>query len=109
MLPLKRTLVVKIWLALLLLAPVVLWLLPAGFFDHGPAVCPSRVLFDFECLGCGMTRAVMYLHHLDVEQAVYYNPGVLLTYPALVLLWGRWTWRAWRFLRGPQPVMPSEH
>jgi hypothetical protein len=99
----KRPLVIKSWLVLLLMAPLVLWLLPADFFDQGLVVCPSRVLFDLECFGCGMTRAVMYLHHLDIDQAVYFNPGVLLVYPALVMVWGRWVYRAWRALY-PKPA-----
>ncbi|MAT53897.1 MAG: hypothetical protein CMN32_05405 [Saprospirales bacterium] len=90
----------KLWLTALLAVPVVLWLLPRTFFDSGVAICPSKVFFDIECLGCGMTRAVMHLHHLDIDEAVYYNAGVLVVYPALVILWFVWVYRSVKRVKG---------
>ncbi len=101
----KKTLEIG-WLVLLLLTPLVLWLLPADFFDEGPAICPSRVFFGIECLGCGMTRAVMHMHHLDFETAIYYNTGVLVIFPALVVLWGVWVYRSVKRLRSGALVEP---
>ena len=83
-----------VWLVALLLTPFVLWLLPADFFDHGEVVmCPSRLFFSFECLGCGMTRAIMHLHHFELTDAIYYNQGSVLIYPFLVFLWLMWSLR----------------
>lgn len=89
----------KLWLTALLLFPFVLWLLPAGYFDKGTSICPSLFLFDIECFGCGITRAIMYLHHLDIEEAVYYNQFVLFVYPALVLIWFYWVKTAYRHIK----------
>lgn len=89
------------WLILLLLTPVVLWLLPATFFDEGPAICPSKVFFGFECLGCGMTRAVMHVHHLQLEEAIFYNTGVVVVFPALVVIWSVWVYKSARRLYLP--------
>jgi hypothetical protein len=87
------------WLVLLLAAPIVLWILPGNFFDNGELiVCPSRAFFDIECLGCGMTRAVMHFHHFEFDDAVYFNRGVLLIYPALVVLWCLWVYQTSRKL-----------
>ncbi len=87
----------RVWLVLLLLTPVVLWILPADFFDAGGVIlCPSRLFFHIECLGCGMTRAVMHLHHLEVEDALYYNYGVVAVFPALVVVWAIWVRNAYR-------------
>lgn len=86
------------WLAFLILAPIVLWILPADFFDNGQAICPSKLFFDIECLGCGMTRAVMHFHHFDYDSAIYYNTGVFLVYPALVILTCIWAYKASRKL-----------
>jgi len=84
----KSTFIKRLWLLALLLTPVVLWILPADFFDNSKVVlCPSRLFFDVECLGCGMTRAVMHIHHFEFSEAIYYNLGVVLIYPALVILW----------------------
>jgi hypothetical protein len=83
------------WLILLLATPIVLWIIPAGIFDNGKVIlCPSRFLFDIECFGCGMTRAVMHMHHLEVDEAVYHNVGVLAIYPALIGVWVFWVYKA---------------
>ena len=49
-----------------------------------------RVFFDFECRGCGMTRAVMHLMHFDLDSAVYFNRGSVFIFPLLVYVW--WLW-----------------
>ena len=51
----------------LLLIPLVLIALPADFFDTGQSICLSVVLLDTECYGCGMTRAIQHLVHLDFQ------------------------------------------
>ena len=99
-----RTTVHKLWLIALLACPFVLWLLPADFFDSGNGIgCPSQLLLDIECLGCGMTRAVMHLHHFDFTEAIYYNIGVVAIYPFLVWLWYRWVAAELKFLG----ILPS--
>lgn len=78
----------------LAITPIVLWLLPSDFFDESEfIVCPSRAWFDIECLGCGMTRAVMHMHHLEIEDALYFNVGSAIVYPALAVLWFVWMWK----------------
>ena len=68
-----------------------LWILPVNYFDDSDVVlCPSRFLFDIECWGCGITRAVMHMHHLDFEGAIFYNMGVVFVFPALCVYWLIW-------------------
>ena len=72
----------------IVISPFILWLLPADFFDNsGLITCPSLFLFDMECLGCGMTRAIMHLHHFQMDSALTFNRGVLLIYPLLIYFW----------------------
>ncbi len=87
-----------IWLVFLLLTPIVLWILPADFFDTGQSICLSKILFNIECLGCGMTRAVMHFHHLEFNEAIFYNTGVVAVFPALVVVWAVWVIKAARRL-----------
>ncbi|MCF8245192.1 MAG: DUF2752 domain-containing protein [Saprospiraceae bacterium] len=101
----------KIWLALLLLEPIVLWLLPSDFFDNtGIEICPSKLFFNFECLGCGMTRAVMHFHHFEFSDAIFFNYGVVAIYPALVVVWFIWVKKAatrlglWKTGKTSEPV-----
>ncbi len=99
MLNFKSQTVQWVWLILLIATPIVLWILPANFFDESKVIlCPSRLFFDIECLGCGMTRAVMHIHHFEFEDAVFYNIGSIAIYPALIGVWGLWIYKAGRIL-----------
>ena len=81
------------WLLALLAFPVVLWLLPADHFDEGQSMCPSVLLFDTECPGCGSTRAIQHLHHFDLAESLYFHSASPLIYAVLVGLWCLWTYR----------------
>lgn len=92
-----KKIIIRIWLTALLVTPFLLWLMPATLFDEtGVEICPSKFFFDVECFGCGMTRAVMHLHHFNWREALYFNYGVVLVYPALVFIWFVWTNHAWK-------------
>lgn len=88
-----------VWLVALISLPVILFLLPADFFDEGETLCPSKRFFDVECWGCGMTRAVMHFLHLDFETALYYNPGSFLITPVMGIIWVRWLVQTIKVLR----------
>jgi hypothetical protein len=83
---LKKNLL-KIYLGGLILAPIVLLLLPANFFDTGQSICLSVVLFHTKCYGCGITRAVQHLIHFDFETAWQYNKLVVVVVPLLMIVW----------------------
>jgi hypothetical protein len=76
--------------------PIVLWLLPASFFDHGQSLCLSVLLFDQECFGCGITRAIQHAIHFDFYTAWNYNKLVVIVAPILVFVWLKWVRDAWR-------------
>ncbi|MFZ9970307.1 MAG: DUF2752 domain-containing protein [Bacteroidia bacterium] len=83
----------------LCLGPLVLGALPADFFDTGTVVCLSRRLFDLECWGCGMTRAVMHAINGEWSQAWAFNRLVIVVLPLMVLLWVRYCrmhWARWK-------------
>ncbi len=82
-----------------IITPIVLLCLPAGYFDQGQSLCLSQLLFQKECPGCGMTRAVMHLIHFDLNEAVYYNPFVLIIFPLLVFFVARRMLKLWKSLR----------
>ena len=74
-------------LTLVLGAFVFLFFLPADYFDSGQSVCVSVFLFDMECFGCGITRGVMHLMHLDFEKAWEFNKLSYVVLPLSILLW----------------------
>jgi hypothetical protein len=77
----------KIYLGGLILAPIVLLILPADFFDNGQSVCLSVLLLDMKCYGCGITRAVQHLIHFDFATAWHYNKLVVVVVPLLLIVW----------------------
>jgi len=83
---LKKTKAI-IWLAILGVIPIVLLLLPANFFDKGQSICISVLLLHRTCPGCGMTRAVQHLIHLDIDTALMYNKAVVIVFPIMLYLY----------------------
>ncbi len=79
----------RFFAALILIAiPVVLWILPAGFFDHGTSVSVFAWFGVEEYIySTGMTRGVMHLMHFDFQTALNYNKLSVVVLPLLFLLW----------------------
>lgn len=71
----------------LLLAPIVLIILPTDFFDNGKSMCISVILLDRNCYGCGMTRAIQHLIHLEFKIAFEYNKLSIIVFPLLTIIW----------------------
>lgn len=84
--------------AVLALTGVTLLVLPAGYFDEGQAKCVSVLLFDMECYGCGMTRAIQHLLHFDFEAAYGFNK---LSFIVLPLALGMIVWELQRLYKKP--------
>ena len=63
--------------------------MPADYFDEGESICISKLLAGMECYGCGMTRAIMHLIHLDFEEAYQYNKLSFIVFPLLSFLAGQ--------------------
>ena len=55
-------------------------------FD-GQTICLFKNIFEFNCFGCGITRAVFLVFEGDLFVACRLNLGVLLVLPILVSLW----------------------
>lgn len=74
-------------LTIYLLFPLLLYLVPTEGIYHGHSICLSVLLFDRECPGCGMTRAVFSLMYGDINMAFHFNKLVICAFPALVAMW----------------------
>jgi len=70
----------------LFLFSILLLFLPKDFFDKGQSLCVSRLLFDIECYGCGMTRAIQHLIHFDFQGAWDFNKLSFLVLPLIIYL-----------------------
>lgn len=58
-------------------------------------VCPWLLLTGTSCPGCGSLRAVHHLTDGDLAAAASSNLLLVLALPVVLLLWVRWTGRAW--------------
>lgn len=67
--------------------PFFLLLLPATYFDTGQALCPSKLLLDKECPGCGITRSVQHAIHFDFKEAWDFNKLIIIVLPLLIYFW----------------------
>jgi len=73
----------------LIALPIWLLLLPNNFFDNGQSICPSKFFLNIECLGCGITRAIQHLIHLDFKIAWNYNKLSYLILSVAVYIWSK--------------------
>ena len=48
--------------------------------------CPFRFVTGLQCPGCGISRMLISLAHLDLVSAFHYNPFILLTSPILLFI-----------------------
>lgn len=72
---------------ILIIAPVVLLLLPANFFDKGESICLSMQLANIKCYACGLTKATMHFIHFQFETAWQFNKLSFIVVPMLVPIW----------------------
>jgi hypothetical protein len=84
---------------IIVVVPIVLLILPANFFDNGRSICLSQLLFNFECYGCGMSRACMHLIHFDFEEAYAYNMLSFIVFPLLAIVWVQWFFKEWKLYK----------
>lgn len=74
-------------IAVYVFIPIILLFLPKTYFDNGITTCPSRLLFDINCLGCGMTRACMRIIHFDFVGAWEFNKFSFIIFPYFGYIW----------------------
>jgi hypothetical protein len=69
---------------LLLLGLLTVYLLPKTvLFEHKSTLCIHKIIFDFECPGCGMTRALNLVLHGSFKEAASFNMAV---FPFLIVV-----------------------
>lgn len=78
---------VKLLLGCYLALPAVFLLIPRHWIREGSTICLYRNLLSHECWGCGMTRALHALVHLDFAAAWEYNRMVVIVAPLLLYLY----------------------
>ncbi|MFW5628679.1 MAG: DUF2752 domain-containing protein [Candidatus Cloacimonadaceae bacterium] len=69
---------------------LILLILPAEAWDGGSSVCISKAIFGLKCPGCGITRAISSVLHLRFGDAFAHNPLIVIVFPLLCLIIGRY-------------------
>jgi hypothetical protein len=71
-------------IAILVIFPFILLLLPKTLFDHSHyTLCIVQFMSGKDCVSCGLTRACMHLIHLDFKAAAYFNKISFIVLPIL--------------------------
>ncbi len=79
---------VKMYTSYFLLAGILLIsVLMPPFHEGGFTVCLFKNAFSIPCPGCGMTRAILFLGHGDICEAITLNPNSLLVFLIIGCLW----------------------
>lgn len=82
----------------LLVVPAVLFLLPGDYFDTGESLCLSKRLLDLECFGCGITRGIQHLLHLEFGKAWAFNKLSFLVLPIAIYFWFRYLFQSYKYI-----------
>ncbi|MBK7133568.1 MAG: DUF2752 domain-containing protein [Bacteroidales bacterium] len=69
------------------MVPVVLYFIPLDWIKDQHTICLYKNITGNECIGCGMTRAILSVIHFQFENAFYYNKLVVVVFPLLVYIW----------------------
>lgn len=81
----------KLAFIVFLMFPLLLYLIPLEWFCKQHTICLIKNIFDIECYGCGITRAVLCGLHFDIQKAINYNKMVVIVFPLLIYLWTKTT------------------
>jgi hypothetical protein len=71
----------------ILLIPVIMFIVPLDWIREQHSVCLFKMFTGHECIGCGMTRAVLSVIHFRFEDAFYFNKLVIIVFPLLIYIW----------------------
>lgn len=64
---------------------IVLISIPIDFIE-GRSFCFFYNIFDFQCFGCGTTRAIFNMLHLNIGRAASYNVFAVMWFPICILI-----------------------
>jgi len=70
--------------------PFALYFVPVDWLNGQHSICLFKNIFGTECYGCGITRAVLSAIQFDFVKAFYYNKLVIIVFPLLCYLWGKY-------------------
>lgn len=79
--------------------PIFLFFMSTNILESETPICLIRNFFGFECLGCGMTRALSCILKGQFEMGFHYNKLVVIVFPLLAYIWAKNVLKAYQRLR----------
>ncbi len=80
-------------LILIWLSPLMLSVFPLRFILSGYSICLWKNLFHIECIGCGITKSILLVLHLEFSKAFQYNKLVVIILPIIFFIWTKIIWK----------------
>jgi len=81
----KQFVLLKI--VIIIFAPILLIVVPTAYVENGPSICIFKNIFNFDCPGCGMMRAISCVFHLQFIKAFNYNKMIIIIFPLLTYIY----------------------
>ena len=91
-------------LAIGVILPLLLLTVPTSCLEKYPSICLFKNIAGFDCIGCGMTRAISSMLHGEAQKAYRYNKLVVIVFPLLAYSWMTFLFREWDYFRKKQWV-----
>lgn len=57
--------------------------IPKTYLESSPPICIYKNIFHKDCIGCGTTRAVWSVLHLEINDAIAYNKLIVISFPLM--------------------------
>lgn len=82
----SRNIILKIGATVLLFAIFIIYFYQNNPSDEGSSFlrCPSNLLFNINCPGCGTQRAIHHILHLEMIDALRFNALFVLSSPIIL-------------------------
>lgn len=71
----------------LLLFPIAFYFIPIKWLNESHTICIYKNITGNDCYGCGITRAILSVLHLQFANAFHYNKLVIIVFPLLFYIY----------------------
>lgn len=78
---------------ILVFIPFILKQITLNDLENAPTICIYKNMTGRDCWGCGTSRAIISVLNLDFKQAYEFNKRIVIVFPLLVYLWGKWIYQ----------------
>lgn len=85
----RDSIIRAITIAFFLAVPLLIVVVDQDWVNDGPTLCLHKRFTGKDCMGCGLTRAMVALLHGHMGEAFTLNRGIVVAAPVLGALWLR--------------------